>query len=76
MVHIHRLGKGVRYEGHSHRFTSNTSVETSSHTGDLVYTKLLGKHIIIVSSEKIAKDLLEHRSRNYSDRPSLVTNEL
>ncbi|KAF8551808.1 cytochrome P450 [Imleria badia] len=44
--------------------------------GDLVYTRLLGKHILIVSSEKIAKDLLEYRSKNYSDRPFLVTNEL
>lgn len=41
-----------------------------------MHTRLLGKHIVIIGSEKIAKDLLEHRSRNYSDRPVLVTNDL
>ncbi|KAF9230214.1 cytochrome P450, partial [Melanogaster broomeanus] len=32
--------------------------------------------IIIINSEKIAKDLLEDRSSNYSDRPNLVTTAL
>ncbi|KAI9571602.1 cytochrome P450 [Boletus coccyginus] len=44
--------------------------------GDLVYSRLLGQDIIIINSEKVAKDLLENRSRNYSDRPYLVTNDL
>ncbi|KAF8553335.1 cytochrome P450, partial [Imleria badia] len=43
---------------------------------DLIYTRLLGKDIIVINSEKVAKELLEHRSRNYSDRPYLITNEL
>ncbi|KAG8216723.1 cytochrome P450 [Butyriboletus roseoflavus] len=53
-----------------------TYTEWAKTYGDLVYTQLLGKHIVIINSEKIAKDLLEYRSRNYSDRPSFVTNEL
>ncbi|KAF8546671.1 cytochrome P450 [Imleria badia] len=44
--------------------------------GDLVYSRLLGKDIIIINSEKIARDLLENRSRNYSDRPYLITSDL
>ena len=44
--------------------------------GDLIYTRLLGKDIIIINSEKVARELLERRSRNYSDRPYLITNEL
>ncbi|KAG6371202.1 cytochrome P450 [Boletus reticuloceps] len=44
--------------------------------GDLVYSRLLGKDIIIINSEKIANDLLEVRSKNYSDRPNFVTLEL
>ena len=44
--------------------------------GGLIYTRLLGKDIIIINSEKVARELLERRSRNYSDRPYLITNEL
>ncbi|KAI9459790.1 cytochrome P450 [Boletus coccyginus] len=44
--------------------------------GDLLYSRLLGKDIIIINSEKVAKDLLENRSRNYSDRPYLITSDL
>ncbi|KAF8128593.1 cytochrome P450 [Boletus edulis] len=44
--------------------------------GDLIYSRLLGRDIIIINSEKIARDLLEDRSTNYSDRPYLITNEL
>ncbi|KAH0835858.1 cytochrome P450 [Lanmaoa asiatica] len=44
--------------------------------GDLVYSRLLGKDIIIINSEKVAKDLLEQRSQNYSDRPQFITSEL
>ncbi|KAI9567597.1 cytochrome P450 [Boletus coccyginus] len=42
----------------------------------LVYSRLLGKDIIILNSEKVAKDLLENRSTIYSDRPYLITTEL
>ncbi|KAF8129485.1 cytochrome P450 [Boletus edulis] len=44
--------------------------------GDLVCSRLLGQVTIIINSEKIAKDLLEIRSRNYSDRPYFITTEL
>jgi hypothetical protein len=61
---------------YSSRFHVDARLRPPVVAGDLVYTQLLGKHIVIVSSEKIAKDLLEYRSKNYSDRPFLVTNEL
>ena len=41
-------------------------------TGDLVYTEAFGNRTIIVSSHKIAKDLLEKRGAKYSSRPRLV----
>ncbi|KAG2150492.1 cytochrome P450 [Suillus clintonianus] len=44
--------------------------------GDVVYTRLFGQDNIIINSEQIARDLLEHRSNNYSDRPDIATNEL
>ncbi|KAH7926379.1 cytochrome P450 [Leucogyrophana mollusca] len=44
--------------------------------GGLVYSRLFGLEIIIVNSEKIARDLLDLRSRNYSNRPEFPTNEL
>ncbi|OAX30544.1 cytochrome P450, partial [Rhizopogon vinicolor AM-OR11-026] len=31
---------------------------------------------IIINSEEVARDLLENRSHNYSDRPEIATNEL
>ncbi|KAN0092739.1 Cytochrome P450 [Tylopilus felleus] len=40
--------------------------------GDLVYTRLLNQDVIVINSEDVAKDLLERRSRNYSDRPAII----
>lgn len=47
-----------------------------SQYGDMVYTQLFGQDNIVINSERIARDLLEHRSQNYSDRPEIATNEL
>ena len=44
--------------------------------GDLIYTQSLGRDIIVINSEAVAKELLENRSRNYSDRPYLATKSL
>ena len=41
-------------------------------TGDIVYTEAFGHRTIIVSSHKIAKDLLEKRGAKYSSRPRFV----
>ncbi|KAF8554406.1 cytochrome P450 [Imleria badia] len=40
--------------------------------GDLVYTRLLNQEVIVINSEEVAKDLLERRSSNYSDRPAII----
>ncbi|KAI9567596.1 cytochrome P450 [Boletus coccyginus] len=53
-----------------------TYAEWARTYGDIVYSRLLGKDIIILNSEKIAKDLLENRSKFYSDRPYFITAEL
>ncbi|ETW78616.1 cytochrome P450 monooxygenase 3 [Heterobasidion irregulare TC 32-1] len=39
---------------------------------DIVHAEVLGTHIIILNSEKAAKELFERRSSLYSDRPPLV----
>jgi hypothetical protein len=57
-------------------FSSTSSSQFDIRAGDLVYSRLLGKDIIILNSENVAKELLENRSKNYSDRPYLITCEL
>jgi hypothetical protein len=44
----------------------------------LVYSRLLNQEIIVINSEEVAKELLERRSNNYSDRPAIIrmTNDL
>jgi hypothetical protein len=37
-----------------------------------MHINILGKHIIILSSLQAARDILEKRSANYSDRPRFV----
>ena len=58
-----------------YKILSSTS-STEIHAGDIVHSRLFGKDIIILNSEKIAQDLLENRSGNYSDRPYIITNEM
>lgn len=53
-----------------------TYKEWGSQYGDIVLTRLFGQDNIVVNSEEIARDLLEHRAQNYSDRPEIVANEL
>ncbi|KIJ19070.1 hypothetical protein PAXINDRAFT_128376 [Paxillus involutus ATCC 200175] len=43
--------------------------------GPLVHVRLLGKDVIIINSEEVARALLDERSSVYSDRPHFVTNE-
>ena len=40
--------------------------------GDIIFAKLFHKPAIIINSLEIARDLLEKRSVNYSDRPAFV----
>ena len=55
-----------------------SSILLISSPGDLVYTRLLNQEVIVLNSEEVAKDLLERRSYNYSDRPAIIrmTNDL
>ncbi|KAH7884744.1 cytochrome P450 [Phlebopus sp. FC_14] len=40
--------------------------------GELVYTRLLNQDVVVINTEEVAKDLLERRSNNYSDRPQII----
>ncbi|KAI0064239.1 cytochrome P450 [Artomyces pyxidatus] len=44
--------------------------------GDILSVRLLGQVIVIANSAKVAKDLLEKRAINYSDRPSIPFYEM
>ncbi|KAH7911493.1 cytochrome P450 [Hygrophoropsis aurantiaca] len=43
--------------------------------GDLLYTRLFSQHIIVINSEKVAREVMEQRSHIYSDRPVIATTE-
>ena len=45
-------------------------------TGDVVHLNALGTPMLVLGSYKAARDLLDRRSANYSDRPSSVMGEL
>ena len=40
--------------------------------GDVMYLNILGQPMIVLSSEKVARDLADKRSGIYSDRPRFV----
>ncbi|EIM82227.1 cytochrome P450, partial [Stereum hirsutum FP-91666 SS1] len=45
--------------------------------GDLIYLNVAGQPLVVISSQKIVGDLLNRRSKTYSDRPkNIVPNEL
>ena len=44
--------------------------------GDVVYLNMLGQDIIVLGSLNAARDLLDKRSANYSDRPTSVMVQL
>ncbi|EGO21511.1 hypothetical protein SERLADRAFT_440764 [Serpula lacrymans var. lacrymans S7.9] len=44
--------------------------------GPLVYSRLFNKDVIVINSERIAKDILDRRSSVFSDRPTLITMDL
>lgn len=76
MDNICRVGKNIWWVTTRWMFGPVSSTQAAMHAGDIVYSQQLGKDIIILNSEKIAKDLLENRSGNYSDRPHLITTEM
>lgn len=53
-----------------------TYEEWGKQYGDILHAKLLGKDLIVVNSERVARALLEQRSTIYSDRPHIPTNKL
>ncbi|KAG9310093.1 cytochrome P450 [Chiua virens] len=50
-----------------------TYTEWKARHGDIFMIRMLKKDIVVINSEKIARDLLERRSNIYSDRPYLTT---
>ncbi|KAF9234009.1 cytochrome P450 [Melanogaster broomeanus] len=52
-----------------------TYAEWAARYGNLFMIRVLNQDIIVISSEKIAQDLLDRRSSVYSDRPYLATRD-
>jgi hypothetical protein len=51
--------------------TSTVSYEFEYHSGDMFMLKSLGTNVLVLSSHKVANELLEQRSTIYSGRPYL-----
>ena len=67
------MGKNIRWE------SLHIKIDLLLHivpAGDIVHSRILGKDIIIVNSEKVAKDLFDKHSSNNSDCPYFITNDL
>ena len=45
---------------------------TDTHSGDVIYLSIIGRPIIVLNSAEAARDLMDKRSSNYSDRPRIV----
>ncbi|KAI0130125.1 cytochrome p450 monooxygenase [Xylariales sp. AK1849] len=46
------------------------------YTSDVIYTKVLGQHMLCLNSVKAATDLLDRRGSNYCDRPRFTLFEI
>ncbi|KAF8891883.1 hypothetical protein BD779DRAFT_1437372, partial [Infundibulicybe gibba] len=40
--------------------------------GDIIYLETFGNPTVVLNSSKVAAELLDRRSSNYSDRPEMV----
>jgi len=43
--------------------------------GNLVFVRILDQEVVVINDQNVAQDLLDKRSRIYSDRPYLATLE-
>ncbi|KIJ57779.1 hypothetical protein HYDPIDRAFT_34800 [Hydnomerulius pinastri MD-312] len=48
-----------------------TYADWSKKYGDLLYVEIFGQKLLVLNSEKVAEELLDKRSQNYSDRPQV-----
>lgn len=53
-------------------FAKLTFADANLFTGDVIYVHILNRKMIILNSFAAARDLMDKRSANYSDRPRLV----
>ena len=59
-----------------HHLRPSHSVMLTTIIGDVVYLNVLGQSIVVLGSMQAARDLLDKRSSNYSDRPRSAMMEL
>ncbi|THH13653.1 hypothetical protein EW146_g6595 [Bondarzewia mesenterica] len=68
---------GETYGAHVHRslpllHSPLSNCQSELHTGGIVHVSALGKSIIVLNDAQYAIDMLDKKSRLYSDRPTLV----
>ena len=51
-------------------YTLLTQFSDKLYIGDVIYTYAFGRSLIILNSVDAARDLLDKRSANFSDRPA------
>ncbi len=77
MEDVRRVGEKVRCVSVSQRLLEKRNLKAmSSSLGEIVYVHALGKPMVILNSASVARELLEKRGANYSDRPRLVFFEM
>jgi len=58
---------GAEYGKWNHEW--HTWIHWTRDAGEIVYSRLFSQDIVIINSERVARDLLERRSHKYSTRP-------
>ena len=71
MAQVRTMAKAVRSVLSLHPPSAHSEVQRIG-LGDLIYLDVAGQPIVICNSHKVAGDLLDRRSRIYSDRPRSI----
>ena len=71
MAQVLTMAKAARSVISLHPFFAHPEAQWIG-PGDLIYLNVAGQPIVILNSHKVAGDLLDRRSRIYSDRPRSI----
>jgi hypothetical protein len=72
MAQVRRVAKEVRSVRHFCLLLPVGTSLTRTRPGELIYLNAGGQPIVVLNSQRVATDLLDRRSRIYSDRPRLI----
>ena len=76
MADVRRMVEEMGYVSYSPR-TMTFTTELELHSGDVIYTSIFGLPVIVLNSIDSARELMDKRGANYSDRArAVVWNEM